>query len=134
MKFINLSFSTFPSKFQIINRKETRKKKFQVLLNEILGYAREYPNYKKRIFVILYAFLSKDLKIVPPSAPDELPDEKNGSPEQPLHGTSVQPHQPRRSAFLHDLVSATKQFSKKFSYRPTFQKEPLVIVNTPEEE
>ena len=116
MKFINLSFSSFPSKFQIINRKETRKKKFQVLLNEILGYAREYPNYKKRIFVILYAFLSKDLKIVPKS--DDPPDEKNGSPDQPQNST--QQPQVRRSAFLHDLVSATKQFSKKFSYRPTF--------------
>jgi hypothetical protein len=56
-KFKNLEFPDFPSKFQIVNKKETRKDKFTYLFHLIMHYAKTYPELKERFLVMIYTFL-----------------------------------------------------------------------------
>lgn len=56
-KFKNLDFPEFPSKFQLVNRKETRKDKFTTLFDKIIHYAKEFPELKEKLLSMLYTFL-----------------------------------------------------------------------------
>jgi hypothetical protein len=61
-KFKILPFPEFPRKFQLMNKKETRRKKFEELVELILGYADEYPELKDKLFGILYSFIIAQCK------------------------------------------------------------------------
>lgn len=45
-----------------MNKKETRRKKFEDLVELILGYADEYPELKEKLFGILYTFIIAQCK------------------------------------------------------------------------
>jgi hypothetical protein len=56
-RYQNLAFPTFPSKFQIINQKESRKKFFDSLLKTVVKLAEAHPEIKKELLKLLYEFI-----------------------------------------------------------------------------
>lgn len=63
-KFKNLEFPDFPSRFQLLNKKETRIEKFSELFKRILEYASKYPELKERLLNMLYTFLVASCKTI----------------------------------------------------------------------
>lgn len=85
-KFKNLEFPDFPSKFQIVNRKETRKDKFTYLFHLIKHYAKEYKELKEKLLSILYTFLVASCKTVY----IEHPEDKEGDHKSKTTGSKRQ--------------------------------------------
>jgi hypothetical protein len=56
-RYQNLTFPSFPSKFQLVNVKESRKKFFDSLLKTVLKLAAGHPEIKKELLKILYDFV-----------------------------------------------------------------------------
>lgn len=56
-RYQNLKFPDFPSKFQLVNTKESRKKFFDSLLKTVLKLAAGHPEIKKELLKILYEFM-----------------------------------------------------------------------------
>lgn len=62
-RYHNINFEKFPSRTQIINKEETRKKFFENLLTNILILSAKYKEIKKELLSIIYEFIFKnDLK------------------------------------------------------------------------
>jgi len=70
-KFKNLEFPDFPSKFQLVNKKETRKDKFSYLFHLIMHYAKTYPELKDRFLGMLYTFLVAQWKTISIHSPEK---------------------------------------------------------------
>ncbi len=60
IKYENLELPSFPSKFQLINKVETRKAQFHLLLNKVLEIAVKHAKIQINLMKTLYAFLAKD--------------------------------------------------------------------------
>lgn len=56
-RYQNISFPPFPSKYQIFNKKENRKKYFDALLKFVLQLAKNHKEIKKEILKLLYDFV-----------------------------------------------------------------------------
>ena len=59
-KYKNFNYPEFPSKIQIFNKNETRKKFFDVFLRTILNLGKKHPEIKRDIMKILFEFLFPD--------------------------------------------------------------------------
>jgi hypothetical protein len=56
-RYTNLKFPSFPSKYQLLNQKETRKKFFDSLLKTTLKLARAHSSIRKELLKLLYEFI-----------------------------------------------------------------------------
>jgi len=56
-RYQNINFPTFPSKFQILNVKESRKKFFDSLLKTVLKLAVGHKEIRKELLKLLYEFI-----------------------------------------------------------------------------
>lgn len=99
-KFKNLDFPEFPSKFQLVNRKETRKDKFTTLFDKIIHYAKEFPELKEKLLSMLYTFLVVQCKTMYFDA------KKRDEPEAELRNSLVS----KRTKLMNML---TKGFKKQ---------------------
>ena len=64
MKYKNYDMGELPSKFQIFNKEETRKKYFQSMLTQIIrdhSNADQLHETSKRLLSIIYLFLTSDI-------------------------------------------------------------------------
>ena len=57
IKYKNLNFPEFPSKFQLFNKEETRKNNFSKLLQFVLTLSVNHREIKRDLMKILYEFL-----------------------------------------------------------------------------
>lgn len=60
MKYENIDLPEFPSKYQIFNKVESRKEKFQKILEKIIILASLHENITESLLSILFKFLSKN--------------------------------------------------------------------------
>ena len=56
-RYQNLKFPPFPSKFQIVKQKESRKKFFDSLLKTVIKLAEAHPEIKKELLKLLFEFV-----------------------------------------------------------------------------
>ncbi|KAL4454641.1 hypothetical protein ABPG74_021846 [Tetrahymena malaccensis] len=62
MKYNNFKFPELPSKLQVFNKNQTRKKSFQEVFDTILKYAVMYPEKRIDFIQSLFVFLLEDIK------------------------------------------------------------------------
>ncbi|EAR97919.2 PX domain protein (macronuclear) [Tetrahymena thermophila SB210] len=62
MKYHNFKFPELPSKLQVFNKSQTRKKSFQEVFDTILKYAVMYPEKRLDFIQSLFVFLLEDIK------------------------------------------------------------------------
>ncbi|KAL4499252.1 hypothetical protein ABPG72_006838 [Tetrahymena utriculariae] len=62
MKYHNFKFPELPSKLQVFNKNQTRKKSFQEVFDTILKYAVMYPEKRIDFMQSLFVFLLEDIK------------------------------------------------------------------------
>lgn len=60
-RYRNIKFQELPSKFQLFNKLETRRKFFEEFLNFMLGLAKKHKSIKKDIMKIIYDFIFSDV-------------------------------------------------------------------------
>jgi hypothetical protein len=91
-RYQNLKFPDFPSKFQLVNTKESRKKFFDSLLKTVLKLAAGHPEIKKELLKILYEFMwEKNGNIeIKPLGDRKLNNSIDGS--SPINSQYQRPH------------------------------------------
>jgi hypothetical protein len=60
IRYHNINFEKFPSRTQIFNKEETRKKFFNSLLSNILFLSAKYKEIRKELLSIIYEFIFKN--------------------------------------------------------------------------
>lgn len=59
-RYHNINFEKFPSKTQVFNKEDTRKKFFENLLSNILMLSAKYKEIRKELLSIIYEFIFKN--------------------------------------------------------------------------
>lgn len=121
-KFKNLEFPDFPSKFQLVNKKETRKERFSSIFHLIKIYAKEYTELKEKLLNMLYTFLLVQCKTV-------FVDSKNEKEDFSKTQTPVK----KRTKLLNFLKKGTQKLNGMKKRRNSFDHSTSQINLTEEE-
>ena len=86
MKYKNYYMGELPSKFQVFNKEQTRKKYFQSMLTQIIkdhSHVDQFHETSKRLLSIIYLFLTSDIE--PPKEKKKIVVEDSFSEEDFKH-------------------------------------------------
>lgn len=94
LRYQNVNFPEFPSKYQVFNKIEIRKKFFNQLLASILNLAMTHQESKKELFRILFKFLTETTsdeggKLYSAEKDDEFQTRKNSSGDKSQNSNIV---------------------------------------------